>query len=102
MVLLVVAFAAAAVSAQPPVRPAQGRDLEAEMNALKSQVQRFEVQASDRGTILTPLEKQVADLRRQVEAQQSRIEWLDRRLGGVFFNLFALFAALYHAGQDRQ
>jgi len=158
VVLLFGACWAADAAAQPPTPSSRGRDLEAEMNALKAQQQRFELQAPgalsrnpDFDAMLAalrsrveqlesqqppaadvrPLGAQVAELRRQLEEQRQSAQRLDTRvhseaalgvvicacvcalwaissgrrsgywfLGGLFFNVLALFAVLYYAGQD--
>ena len=151
------ALGSAGLLAQAPTATSRSRDLEAEMSALKAQVQRFELQAPgtpsrnpDVDAMLkalqarldrlespatagdaTTADRQIADLRRQLDEQQAALTRLERRntgagiafallcacvcalwaissgrrsgywfLGGLVFNVGALFVALYHARED--
>jgi hypothetical protein len=151
VMLLLAACCTASVAAQPTASSSRGRDLEAEMNALKAQMQRFELE--NPGPARTTefdammkdlrarldryappsasLDARMTELRVRLDLQQAELAQMKRRnlgagiafallcasfcalwaifsnrrpgywfVGGLFFNVFALFVALYHARED--
>jgi len=128
--LLLAAFGASAVAAQPPATSSRSRDLEAEMNALKAQVQRFELQAPgsssrnpDFDAMLNALrarldrlesppsaggsaiaDRQLVELRQQLDAEKARLRRMESRntASGIAFALLcACVCALWAMGNRR-
>jgi hypothetical protein len=130
VILLLAAFGASAVAAQPPATASRTRDLEAEMNALKTQMQRFELQAPGASSrhpdfdamlnalkarldrLESPLsaggaaiaDRQLVELRRQLDDEKARLRRMESRntASGIAFALLcACVCALWAMGNGR-
>lgn len=128
--LLLTAVGAAILRAQAPAGTSRSRDIEAEMNALKAQVQRFELQAPgtpsrnpDFDAMLKALQarldrlesplsaggaamadRPLVELRQQLDAEKARLRQMESRTtvsGFAFALLCACVCALWAMGNGR-